>query len=190
MALQQGCITITGNVGSEPILYSKDAARPACAFRLGCTRRYLDKNGIWQQLPTTWITVKAFRALAMNIMNSMRKGDAVIIVGMIGTEQWVTDDGVTHSRIVIEASNAGHDLNFGITAVRKVQKEPPNTNGQSPSGERQQEAAPPVDVLSPTQATGTMPDDGLSQDEEVTMSAPPMQPPNSAPDEFAMTQEF
>lgn len=123
MALQQGLVTITGNLGNEPMLYGKDPGRPACVFRLGCTRRYMDKTGVWQQLPTTWIAVKAFRALALNVMGSLRKGDAVIVCGVLGTEQWTSEDGVVHSRIVIEASNVGHDLNYGITAVRKIQKE-------------------------------------------------------------------
>lgn len=45
MALQQALVTITGNVGNDPTLYGKDPAKPACVFRMGCTRRYLDKTG-------------------------------------------------------------------------------------------------------------------------------------------------
>ncbi len=120
MALQQALVTITGNVGNDPTLYGKDPAKPACVFRMGCTRRYLDKTGTWQQLPTTWIAVKAFRSLALNIMGSIRKGNPVIVCGVLGTEEWAGEDGEMHSRLVLEASNVGHDLNYVTTICRKV----------------------------------------------------------------------
>ncbi len=104
MALQQALVTITGNVGNDPTLYGKDPAKPACVFRMGCTRRYLDQTGTWQQLPTTWIAVKAFRSLALNIMGSIRKGNPVIVCGVLGTEEWAGEDGEMHSRLVLEAS--------------------------------------------------------------------------------------
>ncbi|RYQ44206.1 single-strand binding protein [Bifidobacterium pseudolongum subsp. globosum] len=123
MALQQALVTITGNVGNDPTLYGKDPAKPACVFRMGCTRRYLDKTGTWQQLPTTWIAVKAFRSLALNIMGSIRKGNPVIVCGVLGTEEWAGEDGEMHSRLVLEASNVGHDLNYVTTICRRMVKE-------------------------------------------------------------------
>ena len=123
MALQQALVTITGNVGNDPTLYGKDPAKPACVFRMGCTRRYLDKTGTWQQLPTTWIAVKAFRSLALNIMGSIRKGNPVIVCGVLGTEEWAGEDGEMHSWLVLEASNVGHDLNYVTTICRRMVKE-------------------------------------------------------------------
>ena len=111
MAIQQGQITITGFLGSEPTpLGMHDGARAACRFRLACTRGYRDGAGRWQSLPTTWITVKAFRELALNIVNSLHKGQAVIVVGVLSTEEWKDEDGNPRSHTFIEASNVGHDL--------------------------------------------------------------------------------
>ncbi|MEJ5920866.1 single-stranded DNA-binding protein [Bifidobacterium thermophilum] len=111
--VQQGLITINGYVGSDPASYGKDA--PACSFRIGCTRRYFDAAAQqWKDRPTIWITVKAFRALAQNVLNSVRKGDPVIVTGSLANEQWERD-GETHSRTVIEAASIGHDLGLGTS---------------------------------------------------------------------------
>lgn len=157
MALQQALVTITGNVGNDPTLYGKDPAKPACVFRMGCTRRYLDKTGTWQQLPTTWIAVKAFRSLALNIMGSIRKGNPVIVCGVLGTEEWAGEDGEMHSRLVLEASNVGHDLNYVTTICRRMAKESTgegnDERAQSPTAQTtppspsDTEAAAPVELV-------------------------------------------
>lgn len=157
MALQQALVTITGNVGNDPTLYGKDPAKPACVFRMGCTRRYLDKTGTWQQLPTTWIAVKAFRSLALNIMGSIRKGNPVIVCGVLGTEEWAGEDGEMHSRLVLEASNVGHDLNYVTTICRRMVKESTGegnderaqapTAQTTPPSPADTEAAAPVELV-------------------------------------------
>lgn len=131
MALQQGTITITGNLGSDPVLLgTKEGSRNVCTFRLGCTRRYLDKQGEWKQLPTTWITVKAYRNLALNVFHSLHRGDAVIVSGVLSTEQWQVNDEL-RSKTLIEASTIGHDLNYVVTTVHKWEKSKNTTENQS-----------------------------------------------------------
>ncbi|PAU69011.1 single-stranded DNA-binding protein [Bifidobacterium italicum] len=147
MAIQQGQITITGFLGSEPTpLGLRDGARAACRFRLACTRGYRDGDGRWQSLPTTWITVKAFRELALNIVNSLHKGEAVIVVGVLSTQEWPGEDGKPRSHTFIEASNVGHDLNYGVTVVRRIAKE--QNDAQPTRQQRQDEgrADAPVDL--------------------------------------------
>lgn len=115
MALQQGLITITGRVGSNPQGHGNGSPPTICTFRLGSTRGYYDANRKWRSLPTTWITVKAYRALAANVHASVRTGDPIIVVGVLATEEWTAENGEKRSRIVVEASNVGHDLNYGMT---------------------------------------------------------------------------
>lgn len=132
MALQQGAVTITGYLGADPQQYGRNPSRPACTFRLGSTRRYQDRNGVWQQLPTTWLTVKAFRGLAANIMQSLHRGDPAIVTGLLNTEQWRDEQGVDHSRLVLEASNVGFHLNYVVTMSMRTPREG-YTGQQAPS---------------------------------------------------------
>lgn len=65
MAQQQALITITGYVGANPTQFNKDGMPHASSFRMASTRRYFDnRTQQWKDLPTTWITVKAYRNLS------------------------------------------------------------------------------------------------------------------------------
>lgn len=129
MAQQQALITITGYVGANPTQFNKDGMPHASSFRMASTRRYFDnRTQQWKDLPTTWITVKAYRNLSENICQSLKKGEPVIVVGSLATETWTDMNGKPQSRIVLEASAAGHDLNRGVTTLRKFIKS--NDQGQ------------------------------------------------------------
>lgn len=118
--VQLGVVTIVGYVGSEPAIFDK-AKGAICSFRLGCTRGYYDAAHVWRSFPTTWITVKTFRRLAEHVHRSVRKGDPVIVTGQLNTEVWTQED-AERSRLVIEASSVGHDLNCGNAMFYKDDK--------------------------------------------------------------------
>lgn len=111
--MAQSQITITGNVGADPTRFGQEGGTPACSFRLASTRSFWNRRtNAWQEATTTWITVKAFRSLALNAMQSLHKGDAVIVSGTLATEEWERD-GMTRTNLVIEAATVGHDLTKG-----------------------------------------------------------------------------
>lgn len=123
MAIQQGTVTITGFVGSMPVPFGRSGGVEGCSFRMGSTRRYRDGGtGEWCNLPTTWITVKAFRTLASNARMSLHVGEAAIVTGVLSTEEWTTQNDERRSRIVVEATNIGHDINYGVSELKKFQK--------------------------------------------------------------------
>ena len=117
---QQANITINGFVGADPVSFGQAQGVQGCSFRLGCTRRYFhNTRKEWVDQPTTWITVKAFRTLASNVLLSVHKGDPVVVTGMLSTENW-QQDGANRSRIVIEANTIGHDLALGVSTFQRA----------------------------------------------------------------------
>lgn len=131
MAQQQGLLTITGYVGANPVPFNREGMPHASSFRLASTHHYFDNRAQqWRDLPTTWITVKAYRTLSENICQSFKKGEPVIVTGVLATETWNGENGESRSRTVLEASNAGHDLNYGVTALRRFAK-PNAANAES-----------------------------------------------------------
>ncbi|MCI1649901.1 single-stranded DNA-binding protein [Bifidobacterium tibiigranuli] len=127
---QQGIITITGFVGANPIGFGREGKTGGCSFRVGSTRSYFHAaSGEWKDQPTTWLTVKAFRTLAVNVLASVRKGDPVIVSGLLNTEEWQQDGG-NRSRIVIEASAIGHDLSRGVGSFQRQNAQRGQTPGQ------------------------------------------------------------
>lgn len=136
MGIQQGHVTINGYVAKEPRSIGEGGRTPMCTFRLASTRAYFDsKTHSWKDLATTWISVKAYRALATNIVASLRTGDPVIVTGLLGTDEW-NRKGEPQSSLVIEASAVGHDLGLGTSLFTRSRRESGSQRDrQSDSGE-------------------------------------------------------
>ena len=66
--------------------------------------------------------MKAFRTLASNARMSLHVGEAAIVTGVLSTEEWTTQNDERRSRIVVEATNIGHDINYGVSELKKFQK--------------------------------------------------------------------
>ena len=64
----------------------------------------------------------AWRHLAENIRDSVRKGDAVIVHGRLRTDVWEREDGQSTSSLRIEASLVGHDLTRGASTFLRSQR--------------------------------------------------------------------
>ena len=91
MANQQAAVTVTGFVAGDPTLGGTESFR-VLTFRMGSTRSRLNPTTRqWEDYGTAWVGVKAFRALAVNAASSVRRGDRIIVVGSLITEQWTNE---------------------------------------------------------------------------------------------------
>ena len=80
MAQQQGLLTITGYVGGQPTQFNREGMPHASSFRLASTRHYFDgRTQQWKDLPTTWITVKAYRGLSESICQSFKNLSVIFL---------------------------------------------------------------------------------------------------------------
>ena len=122
MAGQQGTITLTGNLGMDPVSFSRDPNNPACSFNVGVSSGYFDQSAqAWRSRETVWIKVRAYRTLATNVMQSLHKGDAVVVTGALRMDRW-TKDGVNRTAIVMDASAVGHESE--LWRIHVLQNEP------------------------------------------------------------------
>ena len=108
-------VVIRGYLGTNPKRFEANGST-GCSFRLATTRGYFDRRTQqWKESPTTWVSVRAFRVLAENILTSLYKGDPVIVAGELVTDEW-TQDGARRTSLSLQANCAGPDLNQGIFA--------------------------------------------------------------------------
>jgi single-strand DNA-binding protein len=115
-------ITVTGNVGTTPVLREVSGAS-VTSFRIANTPRRLDKTtGAWNDLPTTWFGVSVWRTTAENVVQSVKQGDRVVVTGRLVTRTWTTPEGEPRSGLDIEATHIGLDLG---RAPAQVVKAPP-----------------------------------------------------------------
>lgn len=122
MGIQQALVTVTGNLGADPVPFTTSAGVPACSFRLAVTPRFFDQGtGQWRDRGTSWVGVCAYRALSKNILGSLNKGDPAIVAGTMRIERW-QKDGVDRVTPVIDASAVGPDLSQGIARLNRISR--------------------------------------------------------------------
>lgn len=116
---------IVGHVGTDVEHRQVGSGTDLSTFRLATTPRRWDRTlGQYVDGTTTWLSVQCWRSLAVHVRDSVRRGDPVLVVGKLKTEEWTKDD-VRNTRIVIEATTVGHDLSRGVSSFRKAPRQAP-----------------------------------------------------------------
>lgn len=118
----QTMMSVTGRLGTNVELRRTNSQVDYASFRLATSQRLM-RDGQWVDGPTSWITVKSFRQLASNMAMSLRKGQAVVVVGRLEVEEWVTSEGVQRESAVLYASAIGHDLNWGVSTLHRLERQ-------------------------------------------------------------------
>ncbi|MEP7017028.1 MAG: single-stranded DNA-binding protein [Actinomycetota bacterium] len=115
-------VTVSGNVVGDPVARLTKAEVPFVTFRVASNvRRVNFKTGEYVDAGTNFVNVTAFRALGINLANSLKKGEPVIVYGRMRINQWVNGE-KSGTTVEIDAYNVGHDLTWGQTAFTKVTK--------------------------------------------------------------------
>ena len=118
-------LTFHGHIGT-PVEVREGSAVPWVLFRVASTPSVWDQaSRSWRELPTTWLSVKAFRQLAQNAADSLSVGDPVVVIGRLRTETWTSKDGELRESTVLDATLVAHDLTRGVTRFRKVDRQQP-----------------------------------------------------------------
>ena len=112
-------VTLRGWLGGD-VRHRLAGDTPVAEFRLGVTARWFDaKRSAWVDGETQWFTVKAWRQLADNCRDSLRRSDPVIVHGRLGQSSWVKD-GVERTTLEVTAVSVGHDLSLGTSQFRRA----------------------------------------------------------------------
>jgi single-strand DNA-binding protein len=112
-------VTLTGTVATKPEAKMHDGIR-LLSFRLVSTARKFDKvTGSFVDGDSTWVTVTCWRALAVNVEESVTWKDRVIVHGRLRTREWTTTEGVRRSSANVTADSVGPDLTFGTSVFSR-----------------------------------------------------------------------
>ena len=128
MTVNETYVTVSGNVVGDPVARLTKADVPFVTFRVASNvRRVNFKTGEYIDAGTNFVNVTAFRALGINLANSLKKGEPVIVYGRMRINQWVNGE-KSGTTVEIDASNVGHDLTWGQATFTKVVKPQLNQN--------------------------------------------------------------
>lgn len=109
-------ITVHGLVATTPRHLVTQDGLPITSFRLASSQRRFDRSlNKWVDGETNWYTVTSFRQLAVNVAQSISKGDRITAHGKLRVRDWDNGERAGTS-VEIEADSMGHDLSWG-TAV-------------------------------------------------------------------------
>jgi single-strand DNA-binding protein len=95
-------ITIVGRIGQDPEAIGSNGLRLRVATN---DRVKNDVTGEWEDKNTSWWTVKAWKRLAEQSKDVLKKGQEVIIVGKVYEENWTDKEGTKRTSYEINAES-------------------------------------------------------------------------------------
>ncbi len=108
-----------GNLTSDPVLRTTSDGTPVANMRLAVTRQVKTAEGEFVD-KTEYINVVAWRSLATNAVNSLSKGDRVVVVGDLRANNWEQKDGTTRYDNEIHATMLGTSLRWAMASPVKA----------------------------------------------------------------------
>jgi single-strand DNA-binding protein len=121
-------ITVIGNLTTDPELHFTGGGAPVATFTVACNERYRDDSGAWQDGPTSFHRINAWRELAEHAAESLTKGARVVVAGTLRQRTYEPKDkapGDSGKRTVweIRASEIGAALSYATVQVTKVRRD-------------------------------------------------------------------
>ncbi len=113
-------ITVSGWVATDPRHVVGPTGTSLTSFRVASTSRYFDRaTNAWADGATEWFTVRVFRGAAVTVMNSIEKGQPVVVTGRLKTNTWQAEAG-ERTDLMIDATSLGHDLTRGVATFTRA----------------------------------------------------------------------
>lgn len=142
-------ITVVGRIVTDPrrrTVGDQDVVK----FRMASNTRRRTDDGNWEPGDSLFVNVNCWGRLVTGVAASLKKGDAVIAVGNVHTNEYDDREGVRRSSLELRAVAVGPDLARYIAKLEK--------HGQSQAG-----SAGDADVAGPAAATDSEPEgEGLA----------------------------
>lgn len=119
--MHEGTTVIHGNLVGNPRVNRTAAGDDVANFRVASSARRPNRTGEWVDTDTYYVDVTCWRRVATNVAASLRKGDAVVVVGALRTKEFMVGD-QKRRETEIEAKHVGASL--ARSAVRFLRVRP------------------------------------------------------------------
>jgi single-strand DNA-binding protein len=113
-----------GNLASDPELRYTNSGIPVATFSLAMNPRVRGASGEWEDGTTVFIRITAWRDLAENVTESLRRGDPALVVGKFRQRTWTDETTDTQRRAdEVMADTVAVPLDRRIVRATKVTRE-------------------------------------------------------------------
>lgn len=114
-------ITIVGNITRDPELRYTPSGQANVRLGVAVNRKWQDRNsGEWQEA-TSFFDVIAWRELAENVNESLKKGARIIVTGRLEQRSW-EQEGNKRSVVEIIADEIAPSLRWATAKVEKTER--------------------------------------------------------------------
>jgi len=114
-------VTLAGYVATEPHYKTVNDEIPHVSLRVAWTSRFRDREtGEWRDGKTSFANVNCWRKLANNVVSSLRKGQAIVVMGRLQVREFDDREGRRRTAVDIEADAIGHDLYRGVAHFQRT----------------------------------------------------------------------
>jgi len=131
--------TFQGNLTADPELKFTPNGQAVANFRLAMTNRQKTDDGKWEDKDQLFIGVSAWEQLAENVVETLKKGMAVIVVGQLKQRSYENKEGVTVTVTELRAYDVGPSLRYAAADVKKVSRQ---QAGEQPAKPKVPDAPP------------------------------------------------
>lgn len=95
-------ITAQGRLSADPQLRFTGAGRAVAKLSIACNDNKRDDQGAWHTVATTWLDVSLWDAEAETAAEQLRKGDELIVSGLLLVETFEGKDGVERRNLTVK----------------------------------------------------------------------------------------
>ncbi len=149
-------ITIVGNITRDPELRYTPSGQANVRLGVAVNRKWQDRSsGEWQEA-TSFFDVIAWRELAENVNESLKKGARVIVTGRLEQRSW-EQEGNKRSVVEIIADEIAPSLRWATAKVEKTERRGGDQGGGGGGGGYGRPAAPAAEQPPPYDDFGDEP---------------------------------
>ena len=154
-------ITIVGNLTADPELRWTQSGSPVASFTIASTPRSFDRqSGEWKDGETLFMRCTAWREMAENIAESLRKGMRTVVRGRLVQRSFETREGDRRTVVELQADEVAVSLRHARAQVTRIggqgqQSQPAAASGfapaSAPAGQESSTGSDPwADTLMPS----------------------------------------
>jgi single-strand DNA-binding protein len=113
--------TIVGNLTSDPELRFTATGLSVANFTVASNPRFLDRqSGEWKDGETLFMRCNIWRQPAENMVESLRRGQRVIVQGRLGMRSFKTKEGEKRTVVELDVDEVGPSLRYATATVTKA----------------------------------------------------------------------
>lgn len=105
-------VSIEGTLTADPELRFSATGTAWGKFRIAANERVF-RDGSWVDSDRhLYLSVTCFKTLAENVAESFVKGDRVVVIGTLQTDEWESESGDKRTQVVLVANNVAGSVIF------------------------------------------------------------------------------